>query len=210
MIDVNGFPTQPWADWMQKVFDRIGGMSAYTNDELAENDFTTFARMQNIASDRLIGRDTASSGDPEEIGVGGGIEFNGSGAIRTSAFTGDVTKSAGGTAQTIANNAVSFIKMLSTDWTKDTSASGYTKLPNGLYIQWGVTGSYTTGTTNAVSFPIAFPTACRQVIAGIQGNSASSTASTGTWGTGNYSTTGFDLYNRTSLTFTFNYMAVGY
>jgi hypothetical protein len=74
------------------------------------NDNVTFAKMQNIASDRLIGRDTASTGDPEEITVGGGIEFTTTGGIQTSAFTGDVTKTAGGTAQTIANNAVSDAK----------------------------------------------------------------------------------------------------
>jgi len=70
------------------------------------NDAVTFAKMQNIASDRLLGRDTASSGDIEELTVGGGIEFTGSGGIRTSAFTGDVTKTAGGTTLTIPNKAV--------------------------------------------------------------------------------------------------------
>ncbi len=36
------------------------------------------------------------------LSVGGGIEFNGSGGIQTSAFTGDVTKAAGGTVLTLA------------------------------------------------------------------------------------------------------------
>lgn len=45
------------------------------------NDAVTFAKMQNIATDKLIGRDTAASGDPEEIGVTSGIEFNGSQSI---------------------------------------------------------------------------------------------------------------------------------
>lgn len=36
--------------------------------------------------------------------------------------------------------------------------TGWTKLPNGIYMQWGVTPS-TTGTISA-SFPIAFPNAC--------------------------------------------------
>lgn len=65
-------------------------------------DAVTFAKMQNIATDSLIGRDTASTGDPEAITVTGGIEFSGSGSIRTSAFTGDATKTAGGTALTLA------------------------------------------------------------------------------------------------------------
>lgn len=84
-----------------------GGGSTFTID----NDVVTFAKMQNIATDRLLGRDTAGTGDPEEIAVGGGIEFTGSASIQTSAFTGDVTKTAGGTALTIANNAVTDAKL---------------------------------------------------------------------------------------------------
>lgn len=58
------------------------------------------------ATDKLLGRDTAAAGPGEEIGVSGGIEFDGAGNIRTSAFTGNVTKTAGGTALTIAASAV--------------------------------------------------------------------------------------------------------
>lgn len=59
-------------------------------------------QIEDIATDKLLGRDTASTGDIEEIGVSGGIEFTGSGGIQTSAFTGDATKTAGGTALTLA------------------------------------------------------------------------------------------------------------
>lgn len=63
----------------------------------------TYAKMQNVsATDRLLGRDTAAAGDVEELTVSGGIEFTGSGGIQTSAFTGDATKTAGGTALTLA------------------------------------------------------------------------------------------------------------
>lgn len=71
----------------------------------------TLAKMANIATDRLIGRDTAGTGVPEAIAVTGGIEFDGTGNIRTTAFTGDVTKTAGGTALTIATSAVTLAKM---------------------------------------------------------------------------------------------------
>lgn len=40
------------------------------------------------------------------------------------------------------------------------SPDGYQKLPGGLIIQWGGTLS----TNMAVTFPIAFPTACRSVV----------------------------------------------
>ena len=65
-----------------------------------------FTKLADIATDSLIGRDTAGTGDPEAITVTGGIEFSGAGSLRTTAFTGDVTKTAGGTALTVAANAV--------------------------------------------------------------------------------------------------------
>lgn len=59
-------------------------------------------QIKDIATDRLLGRDTAGNGSTEELTVGGGIEFTGSGGIQTSALTGDVTKIAGGTTTTLA------------------------------------------------------------------------------------------------------------
>jgi hypothetical protein len=64
-----------------------------------------------VATDRLLGRDTAGTGDVEELTVGGGVEFTGSGGIQRSALTGDVTATAGSGTTTIANNAVSDAKL---------------------------------------------------------------------------------------------------
>ncbi len=64
-----------------------------------------------VASDRLLGRDSAAPGAVEELTVGGGIEFTGSGGIQRSALTGDVTASAGGTVTAISNNAVTYAKL---------------------------------------------------------------------------------------------------
>lgn len=47
---------------------------------------------------------------------------------------------------------------------KSLAASGYQKLPSELIIQWGFS-SFTTG-GSAVTFPIAFPTACLAVLLG--------------------------------------------
>ncbi len=77
----------------------------------------TLAKHANMASDRLVGRDTASSGVPEELTVGGGLEFTGSGGIQRSALTGDVTASAGSGATTIANDAVTTAKILNNNVT---------------------------------------------------------------------------------------------
>jgi hypothetical protein len=64
-----------------------------------------------LATDRLLGRDTAGDGVAEEIQVTGGLEFTGAGGIRRSALTGDVTASAGSNTTTIANDAVTYAKM---------------------------------------------------------------------------------------------------
>ena len=64
-----------------------------------------------VATDRLLGRDTAGAGACEELTVGGGVEFTGSGGIQRSALTGDVTASAGSGTLTIANDAVTYAKM---------------------------------------------------------------------------------------------------
>ena len=88
----------------------------------------TFAKFQQITTDRLLGRDTAATGNVEELTVGGGIEFTGSGGIQSSAHTGDVTKAAGDVFNTIAADAVTFAKMqnIATDSLigRDTAASG--------------------------------------------------------------------------------------
>ena len=45
------------------------------------------------------------------------------------------------------------------------AASGFQKLPGGLIIQWGSVSGLTTTTPSNVTFPVSFPTACRQVVA---------------------------------------------
>lgn len=102
--------------------------SAGSNATVIANDAVTFAKMQNIATDRLLGRDTAGTGDVEEISLNADLEFTGAGAIRTAAFSGDVSKSAGGTVVTIQTDAVTFAKFqnISTDRLlgRDTPAGG--------------------------------------------------------------------------------------
>lgn len=99
--NASGVPT---ASALSGDVTNVGGAVTIANDAV------TFAKMQNISTDRLLGRDTAGTGDIEQLTVGGGVEFTGTG-IQTSAFTGDVTKAAGGTVTTIANDAVTYAKM---------------------------------------------------------------------------------------------------
>ena len=78
----------------------------------------------------------------------------------------------------INNGAVSFAKLLPSDWTASSAANGYQRLPSGLIIQWGeisFTGSH--GATYSPTFPIAFPSATRQVL-GYVTNTVSTTTQT--------------------------------
>lgn len=70
--------------------------SADSNSTAIANDAVTYAKMQNVSTtDRLLGRDASGAGDVEELTVGGGVEFTGSGGIQRSALSGDVTSAAG-------------------------------------------------------------------------------------------------------------------
>jgi hypothetical protein len=85
--------------------------TAGSNATTIANNAVTFAKFQNISTDRLLGRDTAGSGNVEEISLNATLEFTGAGAIQRAALTGDVTATAGSNATTIANSAVTDAKL---------------------------------------------------------------------------------------------------
>lgn len=70
----------------------------------------TYAKIQNVAAKRLLGRDTAPAGIVQELTVTGGLEFTGTG-IRRSELTGDVTAAAGSDETVIADEAVTYAKI---------------------------------------------------------------------------------------------------
>jgi hypothetical protein len=74
-------------------------------------DAVTFAKIQNIATDSLIGRDTAGTGDPENITLGTSLSMSGAQVLRREALTGDVTATVDSNTTTIANGAVTLAKM---------------------------------------------------------------------------------------------------
>jgi len=108
------------------------------------NNAVTFAKVQQIATDKILGRDSSGTGVVEELAVSGGVEFTGSGGIQTSAFTGDVTKAAGGTSQTIASSAVTYAKI------QDVSAASRL-LGRGAGAGAGVTQEISLGTGLSMS-----------------------------------------------------------
>lgn len=78
--------------------------------ESLQDGSVTFQKIQDVQPDRLLGRDTSPAGTIQELEVGGGLEFTGSG-IRRSALTGDVTAAAGSNTTAIGDNTVTFAKM---------------------------------------------------------------------------------------------------
>lgn len=70
----------------------------------------TAAKLFEVGHEKLLGRHGAGAGDAQEVGIDGGLEFQG-GNIRRAALTGDVTAGAGDNATTIATGAVTTAKM---------------------------------------------------------------------------------------------------
>jgi len=107
------------------------------------------------------------------------------------------------------------------DFTNSQAASGYTKLPNGVIVQWGSgTGtSILNGLTYigfSISFPLAFPTACRSVsITGRMSDAPSNAPAMNFYLSSSPTTTNFVLtgYNGTGVTQTgpiYYWQAIGY
>lgn len=88
------------------------------------------------------------------------------------------------------------------------SANGYQKLSSGLIMQWGTTPSIGTDSSYAVTFPIAFPTACVSVQ--VCGKLGTITGASGySIGTGSYTTTAVTIYNDSNPQ-TVAWFAIGY
>ena len=87
----------------------IGGSTLLDNS-------VTFAKMQDIPTDTLIGRDTAGTGDPESITLNTTLSMTGAQALQRAALTGDATASAGSNAVTLvqASSAFAFTGDIST------------------------------------------------------------------------------------------------
>jgi len=90
-------------------------------------------------------------------------------------------------------------------YSNSNDSAGYVKLPNGLYIQWGVDSS--TAGYHSVSFPIAFPSYCFTVVTcnGSNYNDPWSVVYTFNY---NRSRTGFYCYGTSALPLT-PYIAIG-
>ena len=86
---------------------------------------------------------------------------------------------------------------------------GWTFLPGGLVLQWGLINTAASSSTFAVNFPIVFPTNVWNIqVTGTR--AASSPGNTDAWvSTSGLSTSGFTIYNNGGHNFKFYWQAIG-
>ena len=82
-------------------------------------------------------------------------------------------------------------------------SNGYQKLPGGLIIQWGTTGSISAGGTASVSLPISFPTAHLASVAICASATAVANITSRT-------TSGLDIRSSGNATTSATWIAIGY
>lgn len=77
----------------------------FTASTMAVNSIPLTA-VEQVSSNVFLGNPTVTTGDVQAISVGSDISFDGSSTVQIAAFTGDVTKTLGGTALSITAGAV--------------------------------------------------------------------------------------------------------
>ena len=93
------------------------------------------------------------------------------------------------------------------------TTNGWCRLPNGLIMQWGTTGTLPYDTSINVSFPIPFPSACLNITASPQAINPQSYSGTTSAYTSNVTRIGATLTNDSSTVreaFAITWFAIGY
>lgn len=169
----------------------------------------------------LLQKDSASntlvlgSGTAMTLAVAGG----GTGAATLTAnavLTGNGTSAIGSVAPGTSGNVLTSngTAWVSQAFTNSLGTNGYTRLPNGMFIQWG---EYTASMAHTIqytaTFPIAFPTACLQVI-GYAGQTTSTGVTAVYCPEISHNATSYTFQygtiNGATYTTTVHYIAIGY
>jgi hypothetical protein len=100
-----------------------------------------------------------------------------------------------GAQRTVAADAVSkWATIASSNTGSLLAGNGYQRLPSGLIVQWGTSGSIAQGTSGSITFPIAFPVECVGVYPTIYAQ-VSGTTNAWSFGSSNFLTSGATLWN---------------
>lgn len=103
----------------------------------------TFAKMQDISTGHLIGRHSAGSGDPQQVGIDGGLEISGAN-LRRQALTGAITAAAGSNTTSLGTFTKVQLTTAVTDGTPIFDGDNVSSLTNDAgYITAEVDGSTT-------------------------------------------------------------------
>lgn len=180
--------------------------SATTAQSAQTADFATSAGNATNATTAVRAGTVTTNAQPNITSVGTLTSLTVSGAI---AASGNVTGSNISATGTITRGGSNVIAI--SDFTTGPSGTGWTRLPNGLLIQYGTFVMNTESTQN-VSFPIAFSSFSHTVVSGsAQSNSDGRQAGPGITST---STTGFSVswgrYESGPVSRVVQYIAVGY
>jgi hypothetical protein len=140
----------------------------------------TLAKMANMATDSLLGRDTAGSGAPEVIGLNATLSMTGTGNLQRAALTGAISASAGSNATSYSStdfSGLSFISQAATPagagkirWGSDVSYSIQGRTSGGadqIVLLWDpATPRISLGTNGTVFSHIYLNTSTGQLRAG--------------------------------------------
>jgi hypothetical protein len=95
----------------------------------------------------------------------GGVSFDGTSNINLPGVNQAGNQNTAGNAAGLTGLTASIVELnLMDDVESSLSATGWSRLPGGLIIQWGRFSS-SSGGTGTISFPLSFPTACASIVA---------------------------------------------
>lgn len=150
-----------WTSWVRLDNDGITGAAS----TIVTSNLTASKAIISDANGKIGTIDTTAT----ELGYVSGVtssiqtQVGAKAPLNSPTFTGTPTAStaAAGTNTTqIATTAFVLANSIqAAQFTQSLSANGWTKLPNGLILQW-VTATESTSATDYKAFPIAFPNAC--------------------------------------------------
>jgi len=156
------------------------------------------------ASANVTAVDVTASGDVSADGLSGNSLSLGGTAVTATAAELNYVDGVTSSVQTQLD-----AKLETSDFTQSLADDGWTKLPNGLTLQWGSTTVAANTANSSVSFPVAFDTACFQVVVSVEDNNLNREDNAGLGETAPTTTT-FRVTNGTTSSLKFRFFAIGH